>query len=63
MKILLLFIAWFTAHFNLSCIFTPLALVNNVPVYDKSKARARGVTDVFVFGLRVMRVHRTYPWK
>lgn len=60
MKQLSLFIGWLLSHFDVRFVFIPIAIKNIVP---KHVGNWVGCSDVFVFGVRVMRIQRTVPWK
>ena len=55
-----IFISWFLGHFDYRFIFVPIATINIIPMH---KGAWCGYTDVFVFGIRIVRVQRTKPWK
>lgn len=55
-----LFIFWILDHFSLKRVFIPLSTCSFIPAHAGSWT---GVTDVYVFGLRVARFQRTKPWE
>lgn len=54
------FTKWLSAHFEISFLLTPLVIkhakVGNSLEYI-------GFTSVYIFGVRVAKIQRTYPWK
>lgn len=51
---------WLVDHFKIAFLFTPLASRNIA--YGDGRGGYTGYTDIFIFGLRVLRVQRTTPW-
>jgi hypothetical protein len=46
--------------FKKDFLFIPIATIN---LRVGSQLSYYGFTDIFIFGLRVIRIHRTLPWE
>ena len=55
-----LLVGWIYCHFRARFIFTPFATLNTK--HFLGGGLYMGYTDIFVFGIRVARIHRTIPW-
>lgn len=53
-------LAWAYRHFRINYILTPFGTLNIV--YSLDNDQYVGYTDVFIFGIRIMRIMRTNPW-
>lgn len=51
--------------FKLSCAFIPIAVRNTVVVSKKELGFTtyKGLTDIYIFGIRIISIHRTKPWE
>ena len=52
-------VTWIMDHFKLAYIATPFGTRNMI---YRVKHGSIGFTDVFIFGVRIMRIQRTNPW-
>lgn len=59
MKRIKIFGVWLFGHFALHFMFIPLAVKNVIP------PRITGIIgylDIFIFGVRIIRIQKTKPW-